>query len=213
MRALLLPKRLPAAAARSPRRATDQTRTQPIAHCARCSNARARRRVFTAVRATPRPSGPLHIVETARAAPRITASRPGHRCLAWPSPDTTRAPSRPPRSRSADHPRGPAPPARLHHKLEYQFYKLLWMQRVLLLMLFPFASASRSKLHKLPACDSMKHVATWGANAVAITSFNTTFMHGTRRKNTFADPAMPNPTRDPRWKKIPYKCFEATSHI
>ena len=191
MRALLLPKRLPAAAARSPRRASDPTRTQPIGPCARCSNGRARGGRSSPSRATPRPSGPLHIVETARAAPRVPASRPSHRCLAWPSPYTTRAPSR---SRSVDHPRGPAPPARLHHKLEYQFYKLLWMQRVLLLMLFPFASASLSKLHKLPACDSMKHVATWGANAVAITSFNTTFMHGTRRKNTFADPAMPNPT-------------------
>ena len=35
VRALLLPKRLPAAAARSPRRARDPTRTQPIGPCAR----------------------------------------------------------------------------------------------------------------------------------------------------------------------------------
>ena len=42
VRALLLPNRLPAAAARSPRRASDPTRTQPIGPCARCSNGRAR---------------------------------------------------------------------------------------------------------------------------------------------------------------------------
>ena len=92
MRALLLPKLLPAAAARSPRRASDPTRTQPIGPCARCSNGRARGGRSSPSRATPRPSGPLHIVETARAAPRIPASRPGHWRLAWPSPDTTRAP-------------------------------------------------------------------------------------------------------------------------
>ena len=42
MRALLLPKRLPAAAARSPRRASAPTRAQPIGPCARYSNGRAR---------------------------------------------------------------------------------------------------------------------------------------------------------------------------
>ena len=63
----------------------------PLAGRAVLERARARRRSSPS-RATPRPSGPLHIVETARAAPRIPASRPGHRRLAWASPDTTRAP-------------------------------------------------------------------------------------------------------------------------
>ena len=121
VRALLLPKLLPAAAARSPRRASDPTRTQPIGPCARCSNGRARGGRSSPSRATPRPSGPLHIVETARAAPRIPASRPGHRCLARPSPDTTRAPPIAPaalplrRPPTPPAPPAPRPPPRLGH--------------------------------------------------------------------------------------------------
>ena len=55
----------------------------------------------------------------------------------------------------------------------------------------------------MPTCNSMKQVANWGASAVAITSFNTSFMHGTRRRNTFADPAMP----DPRLQNIPFVIY------
>ena len=110
-RARAAPAQTPARGGRAFAAACDCPDTHAAHRPLRAVLERARaRRVFTAVRATPRPSGPLHIVETARAAPRIPASRPGLWCLSWPSPDTMRVPFAP-AALPLRRPRRPAPPA------------------------------------------------------------------------------------------------------